>query len=138
MSARKPKDLRPILPPPAFRGNCDCGRWLIVLHSFGKDNPLECECGLSWYWLTGELCRVGQSNTKEHLGYKALKLQNARHMLEMKELVDVILAHGGPKFPVLTFNTPAEAVDALVRWIKDDDDPGPALALGYDPVDSEH
>jgi len=34
--------------PEAWRGNCKCGRWLVVLVSFTSSKPLRCECGRRW------------------------------------------------------------------------------------------
>jgi hypothetical protein len=33
----------------AWRGNCECGKWLVVVPTFTKDKTLECECGRSYY-----------------------------------------------------------------------------------------
>lgn len=35
--------------PPAWRGNCPCGRWRIVVRGFTLAHPLECECGRFWF-----------------------------------------------------------------------------------------
>lgn len=50
MSARQPLPswLKQSLPP-AFRGNCECGRWLIVPVAVRSKNRLFCQCGRS-YW----------------------------------------------------------------------------------------
>ena len=42
----------------AWRGNCSCGKWLVVLRTYTEDKPLRCEgpcgsttgCGALWYW----------------------------------------------------------------------------------------
>ena len=70
MPTRSPASINPTLPPPAFRGNCVCGRWLVVLERSytSPDNMLECECGLSWYFWKGELCNRGASSPEKKLG----------------------------------------------------------------------
>lgn len=45
-----PEATRPIPIPPAFRGNCACGKWVVVGLSWTKNRPLKCECGRSLYW----------------------------------------------------------------------------------------
>jgi hypothetical protein len=36
--------------PPAFRGNCECGRWIVVCKSVPHESPLMCDCARShWY-----------------------------------------------------------------------------------------
>ena len=35
--------------PIAWRGNCHCGKWLVVLRSFSRDRPLTCGCGVKWF-----------------------------------------------------------------------------------------
>lgn len=36
--------------PDAFRGNCPCGKWLVIASSgFTEDGPLECRCGRKYY-----------------------------------------------------------------------------------------
>ena len=36
--------------PNAFRGNCVCGRWLIVPDTVNSAMPMVCECGARCYW----------------------------------------------------------------------------------------
>ena len=36
--------------PDAFRGNCPCGKWLIIPPGcFNEEEPLECRCGRQFY-----------------------------------------------------------------------------------------
>lgn len=32
-----------------FRGNCECGKWLIIPPTIVKNDPLKCECGRKYY-----------------------------------------------------------------------------------------
>ncbi len=41
------KNLEKVLNMP--RGNCPCGRWLMIAPTFTKGNPLKCECGRKFY-----------------------------------------------------------------------------------------
>jgi hypothetical protein len=51
---RYPKHLRV---PDAWRGNCLCGKWLVVLRVFTREAPLVCHgpcggtgsCGRAWF-----------------------------------------------------------------------------------------
>lgn len=38
----------------AFRGNCACGRWLIIAPSVPESDPLTCECGRKYYAERGD------------------------------------------------------------------------------------
>jgi len=35
--------------PEAHRGNCMCGRWVVVTRDFTREKPLRCECKRRWY-----------------------------------------------------------------------------------------
>jgi hypothetical protein len=48
--------------PNMFRGNCKCGRWLMIPVGIIQDDPIRCECGRSyWYELENK-----QFHRKEH------------------------------------------------------------------------
>lgn len=32
-----------------FRGNCECGKWLMISPSVSRSEPLVCECGRRYY-----------------------------------------------------------------------------------------
>jgi len=118
MSARKLIDSGIVLPPPAYRGNCDCGRWIIVVTSFTREQPLTCECGQSWFWENGELRKIGESDTHKHLRYITLLEERKIYRREMQAIVDVILHYGGSDFPIMKFDSAAEAVSALIEHIR--------------------
>lgn len=47
--------------PEAWRGNCKCGRWLVLLVAFTEDHKLRCECGRRWYWRGDQIvCEPGK------------------------------------------------------------------------------
>ena len=48
--------------PAAWRGNCLCGRWLVVLRAFTFEKPLPCECGRRWY-VEGDEARFAEPTT---------------------------------------------------------------------------
>lgn len=48
--------------PEAFRGNCDCGRWLIIPKKTTKDNNISCECGYFYYYEDEKYHRTGKTN----------------------------------------------------------------------------
>jgi histidinol phosphatase-like enzyme len=47
-----PSDLPRV--PVAHRGNCLCGRWLVILEVYTVAAPLRCECGRRWRYGTAE------------------------------------------------------------------------------------
>lgn len=100
-------------------GSCDCGRQILVFLSHVRENQLVCECGLGWYWKDNELRRDGKSKSEKHLAYIALAKEHQMYARELREVVDVIRHHGGRHFPILTFDSAAEAINALVKWVKD-------------------
>lgn len=44
--------------PTGWRGNCHCGRWLVVLESRTRAAPLRCACGRAWFIEGDAVCRV--------------------------------------------------------------------------------
>jgi hypothetical protein len=67
VSTRQPRHSPTVLPPPAFRGNCVCGRWTIVPESATVADPVSCECGLSFFFADGTLSRFGKSDPEMRL-----------------------------------------------------------------------
>jgi len=51
-----------------MRGNCPCGKWLVVPRGFTEDRPLVCggpchsgkECGRLYFWRHGEFIDAGE------------------------------------------------------------------------------
>lgn len=45
---------RPISEPPSvpqmFRGNCSCGKWLMIGPNWTKESTYDCECGRQYFW----------------------------------------------------------------------------------------
>lgn len=73
--------------PVAWRGNCHCGKWLVVLREFRRDNPRVCECGRRWY-IDGDVAKFDHSPvTQLPMGDRAIHTEDA-----MRELAGVLKA----------------------------------------------
>lgn len=40
--------------PRMFRGNCQCGRWLMIPYNTPKESPIQCECGRKYHGVPSE------------------------------------------------------------------------------------
>ena len=71
--------------PAAWRGNCLCGKWLVVLRSFTKKSPITCECGRAWF-IDGDEAKFN------HQPLNALKMGGAAQRTEeaMRSLAAVL------------------------------------------------
>lgn len=87
--------------PKLHRGNCICGRWMMIHPSFVIEDPYVCDCGAEWAWVNDTDVAVNAFHADPEMFLKPEAMEETQ-----RSHVQIRLGKGGEVLDLTTPYTP--------------------------------